>query len=98
MLDLGVGMEHDFNRRFFGRSMDVLWEAGEPHGPGLLWSGLTPNYIRVTAETQAGADLTNQITPTRILAATTGGVTGEIIEGPFGRSSGVTPLNLPARS
>ena len=56
--------------RFIGSTRPVLWEgsgrqlADQPDS--LLWSGLTDNYLRVTAQTPSGLDLGNRITPVRL--------------------------------
>lgn len=68
-----------FIRHFIGRTMDVLWETGEPTAnrsgnvggesgdrgrPALIWSGYTDNYVRVLSESTA--NLHNQIAPVRL--------------------------------
>jgi threonylcarbamoyladenosine tRNA methylthiotransferase MtaB len=74
---LGDRLERAFRRRFVGRTMDVLWETDEPNGDGLLWSGLTDNYLRVSAP--GGPGLRNVVTPVRVVADTPGGLTGQIV-------------------
>jgi threonylcarbamoyladenosine tRNA methylthiotransferase MtaB len=49
-----------FRQRFTGRTTPVLWEQ-ESNG---VWSGLTANYIRVYARSEA--DLSNQILPVKL--------------------------------
>ncbi len=53
--------------RYVGATRPVLWEgAGQQltdQADTLLWSGLTDNYLRVTAQAPAGTDLSNRITP-----------------------------------
>ncbi|MEM7536453.1 MAG: tRNA (N(6)-L-threonylcarbamoyladenosine(37)-C(2))-methylthiotransferase MtaB [Chloroflexota bacterium] len=52
--------------KFVDTVRPVLWEGqGQPltDEPGLLWSGLTDNYLRVMAVTGADVDLDNQISP-----------------------------------
>ena len=51
-----------------GQTRPVLWETARPAAtPGaMLWSGLTDNYIRVAAETNAGVSLANRIVPARL--------------------------------
>ncbi len=78
MIDLGGSLERDFNSRFIGTTLPVLWESGESAGDVLRWSGLTDNYIRVTTETRDGIDLTNSVTDTTILATVPGGVVGTV--------------------
>lgn len=77
---LGDRLERAFRRRFLGRTMNVLWEMDEPNGDGLVWSGLTDNYLRVSAP--GGPGLRNAVTPVRLVADTPGGLTGEIVDQP----------------
>jgi threonylcarbamoyladenosine tRNA methylthiotransferase MtaB len=77
MHTLGDQLERAFRRRFLGRTMDVLWETDEPNGDGLLWSGLTDNYLRVSAP--GGPSLRNVLTPVRLVADTPHGLAGEIV-------------------
>jgi threonylcarbamoyladenosine tRNA methylthiotransferase MtaB len=74
---LGDRLERAFRGRFLGRTMDVLWEADEPNGDGLVWSGLTDNYLRISAP--GGPDLHNVVTPVRLVADSPGGLTGQIV-------------------
>ena len=72
---IGAGSAAAFRRRFLGSTRLVLWEgrAGED-GDG-AWTGLTDNYLRVTAE--SAAELTNAITDAllvRLDGTTIGGV------------------------
>ncbi len=57
-------------RRFLGSTRPVLWEgSGQPltdQVDTFLWSGLTDNYLRVSAQAPAGLDLSNRITPARL--------------------------------
>jgi threonylcarbamoyladenosine tRNA methylthiotransferase MtaB len=78
MHDLGTRLERAFRRRFFGRTMEVLWETGEVNGEGLLWTGLTENYLRVSA--RGGPGLRNVVTPVRLVAETSGGLMGQIVD------------------
>jgi threonylcarbamoyladenosine tRNA methylthiotransferase MtaB len=74
---LGNRLERAFRRRFLGRTMDVLWEMDEPNDDGLVWSGLTDNYLRVSAP--GGPGLRNVVTPVRLVADTPGGPMGQIV-------------------
>ena len=59
-----VGFE-EFRARQRGASRPVLWETAKPDGDGaMLWSGLTDNYVRVSA--QGGPELGNTITSARL--------------------------------
>jgi len=75
---LAADLENRFNSTLLRRNADVLWEAAEDHGDTLRWSGLTPNYVRVTATTSPDEDLLNRITPTEIVEVVPGGVVGRI--------------------
>jgi len=65
-----------FNRRFLGRTVPVLWEKRSPEG---VWSGHTPNYIRVS--TESGRDLTNEIVSVRLVEICEDGVWGMLSSG-----------------
>jgi threonylcarbamoyladenosine tRNA methylthiotransferase MtaB len=80
MHDLGTRLERAFRRRFLGRTMEALWETGEANGEGLLWSGLTENYLRVSA--RGGPGLRNVVTPVRLVADTPDGLLGHIVSRP----------------
>ena len=57
----------DFQARFLGSVLPVLWESTAALDPqGWRMSGLTDNYLRVTAH--AGEHLWNRITPVRLIA------------------------------
>ncbi|MCW8984920.1 MAG: tRNA (N(6)-L-threonylcarbamoyladenosine(37)-C(2))-methylthiotransferase MtaB, partial [Thermoanaerobaculales bacterium] len=71
---LAADLEHRFNSTLVGHTADVLWETAEDHGDALRWSGLTPNYVRVTATTSPDEDLLNVVTPTEIVEVVPGGV------------------------
>ena len=75
---LAADLENRFNSTLLGRSFDVLWETAEDHGDALRWSGLTPNYVRVTTTTPADEDLLNTVTPTEITEVVPGGVIGKL--------------------
>jgi hypothetical protein len=75
---LAADHEHRFNSHLIGHTATVLWETAEDHGNALRWSGLTPNYVRVTAITTPDEDLLNQIKPTEITEVVPGGVVGRI--------------------
>jgi len=80
---LAADLEHRFNSRLVGHTVDVLWETAEDHGDALRWSGLTPNYVRVTATTSLEEDLLNIVTPTTITEVVPGGVVGRIRNSEF---------------
>ena len=80
MHTLGAKLERAFRRRFLGRTMDVLWETGELNGGGLLWKGLTDNYLRVSAP--GGPGLRNVVTPVRLVTDMPSGLAGQIVTQP----------------
>jgi threonylcarbamoyladenosine tRNA methylthiotransferase MtaB len=71
-------LECAFRQHFLGRTMEVLWETGEPDGQAMLWKGLTDNYLRVSAP--GGPGLRNIITPVHLTAEVDDGLLGRIIE------------------
>jgi len=55
----------EFRSRMKGEVRPVLWETAKPGGDGtMIWSGLTDNYLRVSAP--GGPALGNSITPARL--------------------------------
>jgi len=64
LLALARDLRANFEECFRGRVMPVLWERARPTKGGLLWEGLTDNYIRVF--TRSDADLWNRILPVRL--------------------------------
>jgi threonylcarbamoyladenosine tRNA methylthiotransferase MtaB len=67
----------DYQAGFIGREVEALWESATAMGPD-SWtlSGLTDNYLRVTAE--APRQVWNQITPVKLVSASERGMLGEI--------------------
>ena len=74
-------------RSFVGQTHRVLYEsraASEHTGavcdeaPGVLWSGLTDNYLRVRTALPAGLDARNRILPTRLVEVSGGDLIGEV--------------------
>ncbi|MDX2436346.1 MAG: tRNA (N(6)-L-threonylcarbamoyladenosine(37)-C(2))-methylthiotransferase MtaB [Acidobacteriota bacterium] len=80
---LGAVLEEQFNSRLVGRRTDVLWESAEDLGDTLRWSGLTPNYVRVTTQTPPDEDLMNRVVPTEITETVPGGLIGRIRSSEF---------------
>ena len=74
---IGVESAAAFRRRFLGTTRPVLWEgrAGEDGE----WTGLTDNYLRVTAESEA--DLANAITDA-VLARLDGAAIRGVVRAP----------------
>jgi len=67
-----------YRRRFLGHTLDVLWESATGVGPqGWQLSGLTDNYLRVTAI--APQHLWNRITPVHLIDLTEHGVRGALV-------------------
>jgi threonylcarbamoyladenosine tRNA methylthiotransferase MtaB len=65
-----------FRQRFVGRTMAVLWESSREEKTGLVWNGLTDNYLRVQAASTH--PLGNTITPVRLVALNEGRLQGQI--------------------
>lgn len=61
-------------RDFLGQVRPVLWEQPErnANGAGHTWSGLTDNYLRVQTTAPDSLDLTNRITPARLISLEAG--------------------------
>jgi threonylcarbamoyladenosine tRNA methylthiotransferase MtaB len=76
LLALAQELRADFEGRLEGRVMAVLWESARPAGDGFLCEGLTDNYVRVFAH--SNAELSNRIVPVRLRAH------GEVKEGLWG--------------
>ncbi len=74
MRALGAEQRRRFKERFLGRELDVLWEKRRRDG---RWTGWTDNYVRVAAAYEG--DLTNQITPARLVALENNTVKGEVV-------------------
>lgn len=67
----------NYQRRFVGQVLPVLWEAATSLGPeGWQMSGLTGNYLRVHA--RAPRHLWNQVTPVYLTGLSNGGLIGQI--------------------
>lgn len=78
MIELGEELSQEFHKRFEGESRDVLWERTVgANESGLRWLGYTDNYIRVTAYSHD--DLSNQVLSTRLTAARSDGMSGQIL-------------------
>ena len=66
-----------YQQHFLGQEMGVLWESALSLGPqGWEMSGLTDNYLRVTAT--APAELWNQITPVHLEQVRESGLLGSL--------------------
>lgn len=79
MHSLAATLEHRFNSNLVGLAADVLWETAEDLGESLRWSGLTPNFVRISTLTDPDRDLRNKVTPTEIVEAVPGGLVGRIL-------------------
>jgi len=73
MLALAKESTRVFLLRFMGGTMEVLWEQQSDNG---VWSGYTPNYIRVYA--RSDQYLTNVLTAARLVTLYRDGYWGEI--------------------
>lgn len=66
-----------YQSKFIGHVLPVLWESATKLGPqDWLMSGLTDNYLRVTA--QAPRQLWNQVVPVRLTSLSDTGLQGKI--------------------
>ena len=72
MLALAGESAREFRQSFTGRELDVLWEQQSAG----VWSGYTPNYIKVYAK--SGEELTNRIAPVKLVKLYRDGMWGEI--------------------
>jgi threonylcarbamoyladenosine tRNA methylthiotransferase MtaB len=69
-----------YQASFLGAVLPVLWESAAALGPhGWRLSGLTDNYLRVTAT--AASQMWNQITPVRLSALEGDGLHGQVESG-----------------
>jgi threonylcarbamoyladenosine tRNA methylthiotransferase MtaB len=72
-----------YRSRFLGRELPVLWESITGCGPdGWLVTGLTDNYLRVSA--RSDSNLWNVITPAHLEALDNEGLTGRLVEAGWG--------------
>lgn len=76
MLSLAAQSAQRFREQFLGLTLPVLWE--EPIGQG-VWSGLTPNYLRVFAVSQEES-LANRQVATRAICQHREGLWGELVK------------------
>ncbi len=78
MIALGKELSLAFHQQFENKSASVLWESNiGADKDGLLWSGYTDNYMRVTAH--GPVDLFNQVTETELFDARPDGLSGKIL-------------------
>lgn len=70
----GAAGELAFRQSLIGQTLPVLWETGRPGPVGLVWSGLTDNYVRVQAP--YSGSLANTLAPARLVGLTAGGLQG----------------------
>lgn len=67
-----------YRDQFVGKRLSVLWETATPNeSGGWSMSGLTDNYLRVTAQTTQ--QLWNQVTPVQLTEIKEGGMVGKIV-------------------
>jgi len=78
MREVFTDATHDYQRRFIGQTLPVLWESARALGPeGWQLRGLTDNYLRVHAI--APQRLWNEITQVKLLDLSEGILKGKII-------------------
>ena len=75
MLALAEESAHSYRQQYLCKVVPVLWEKQS----GGIWSGYTPNYIRVY--TRSDRDLTNALLTARLVKIYKDGVWGEIEHG-----------------
>jgi threonylcarbamoyladenosine tRNA methylthiotransferase MtaB len=71
MLDQAKAYAREFHQSFIGQRMEVLWEQQA----GGVWSGYTPNYIKVYLKSPG--DLANTVTSVELLKLYRDGLWGE---------------------
>jgi len=76
MLELARQSARRFRQELMGSTALVLWEGQVGHS---VWSGLTPNYVRVFAESER--DLTNRLLNVRLVGEHGRGLLGEVVYG-----------------
>jgi threonylcarbamoyladenosine tRNA methylthiotransferase MtaB len=76
MHELSARHERAFRTAMLGQTAEVLWETSEETLGGQLWSGLTDNYVRVSAFSPR--NLSNTITPARLTSLLPDALSGEI--------------------
>ena len=76
LIALGRRLSLDFHSQFIGADVEVLCESARESDGGRLWSGLTDNYLRVSA--LAEGNLANTLVTVRCLAADETGLRGEM--------------------
>ena len=77
LIALGQRLALAYHTRFVGREVQVLFEQPEQTPDGLLWSGLTDNYMRV--HVACAANLHNQLLRVRCTSADEAGLRGELV-------------------
>jgi threonylcarbamoyladenosine tRNA methylthiotransferase MtaB len=78
MRSILAGSAAAYQARFLGHVLPVLWESTTAVGPeGWQLSGLTDNYLRVSA--QAPQHLWNRITPVKLTGLTEDGILGQMV-------------------
>ena len=78
---LGEQMKKETLEQYVGRTFPVLIEGGRNDGEnGKQWHGYSPNYLRITLESDGGEELENRIVPIRTvsLSPTNNGLVGVI--------------------
>lgn len=76
LMDLNKKNESEFNKKFLGKELDVLFEGNVRNG---LAEGYAPNYIKVQVPSN-GLDLSGKILKVKIIEALEETVLGEIVK------------------
>jgi threonylcarbamoyladenosine tRNA methylthiotransferase MtaB len=77
MRQAGAAAEQAFARQLLGQTVRVLWESVRPGQDGLVWTGLTDNYLRV--EAVHPGELRNTFGLVRLRCLARGRLWGEIV-------------------
>ena len=73
LIDLGIGLNHRFRKRFEGTVRDAVFERGSSG-----FTGITDNYIRVTVDAP-GRDITRTLLPVKIVSVCETGTSGKLV-------------------
>ncbi len=75
--EISARHERAFRQSLIGQTLPVLWETSEETAGGYLWSGLTDNYVRVSAF--AAGNRHNQIVSATLTHLLPDGIAGDML-------------------
>ena len=78
MHEVSARHERTFRQSLIGQTLPVLWETSEETMGGELWSGLTDNYVRVSAFSRKNRH--NQITSAKLNSLLADALAAEIVD------------------